>query len=68
MMSTMSTMSPLASTVLMIRKCATASFQAGFELLAKDEQVKIINDLMLLSGSDVSVKKTYQSSDLILSD
>jgi hypothetical protein len=52
-----STMNPLASTVMTIRKGATSCFQAGFDQLRRDEQVKILSEIEFLSArSSVSIE------------
>lgn len=40
---------PLASTVWDIRRGASTSFQASFDLLKDDEKVRILNDIEFLS-------------------
>ncbi len=59
-----STMNPLASTLMTIRKGATGCFQAGFDQLRRDEQVKILTEIEFLSArSSVSIAMKNSAKD-----
>lgn len=51
------TVNALASTVLTIRNGSTSSFQAGFDQLAREEQIRILNDINFLSASNKLVQQ-----------